>query len=42
MTALGISGSKLTVIRDASRLAPDQTPGPVTAAILAHLRATAG
>ena len=36
-TALGIAESRLTVIRGASHLAPYQTPGPVTAAILGHL-----
>jgi 3-oxoadipate enol-lactonase len=36
-TALGIAGSRLAVIRGASHLAPYQCPGPVTAAILAHL-----
>ena len=36
-TALGITGSRLTVIRGASHLALYQTPGPVTAAILGHL-----
>jgi len=36
-TALGIADSRLTVIRGTSHLAPYQTPGPVTAAILAHL-----
>ena len=35
--ALGIADSRLTVIRGASHLAPYQTPGPVTAAILGHL-----
>jgi pimeloyl-ACP methyl ester carboxylesterase len=38
-TAIGISGSRLTVIRGTSHLAPYQTPGPVTDAILAHLTA---
>jgi len=42
MTALGISDSRLTVIRGTSHLAPYQTPGPVTGAILAHLRSTVG
>jgi 3-oxoadipate enol-lactonase len=37
MTADGITGSRLRVIRGTSHLAPYQTPGPVTAAILAHL-----
>lgn len=36
-TAIGISDSRLTVIRGTSHLAPYQTPGPVTAAIAAHL-----
>jgi len=36
-TALGIPDSRLTVIRGTSHLAAYQTPGPVTAAILAHL-----
>ena len=36
-TALGIAGSRLRVIRGTSHLAPYQTPGPVTAAILGHL-----
>lgn len=35
--ALGIADSRLTVIRGTSHLAAYQTPGPVTAAILAHL-----
>jgi pimeloyl-ACP methyl ester carboxylesterase len=37
MTAAGITDSRLRVIRGASHLAPYQTPGPVTAAILGHL-----
>ena len=37
MTASGIAGSRLRVIRGASHLAPYQTPGPVTDAILRHL-----
>jgi 3-oxoadipate enol-lactonase len=37
-TAIGIPDSRLVVVRGASHLAPYQTPGPVTAAILAHLR----
>jgi 3-oxoadipate enol-lactonase len=41
-TALGITGSRLTVVRGTSHLAPYQTPGPVTAAILGHLRQTVG
>ena len=36
-TALGIADSRLTVICGTSHLAPYQTPGPVTAAILSHL-----
>jgi 3-oxoadipate enol-lactonase len=36
-TALGITGSRLRVIRGTSHLAPYQTPGPITAAILSHL-----
>jgi 3-oxoadipate enol-lactonase len=40
MTAIGIPGSRLKVIRGASHLAPYQTPGPVTDAILAHLAAS--
>jgi hypothetical protein len=36
-TALGITDSRLTVIRGTSHLALCQTPGPVTAAILGHL-----
>jgi 3-oxoadipate enol-lactonase len=42
MTAAGITGSRLRVIRGASHLAPYQTPGPVTAEILGHLGATVG
>jgi 3-oxoadipate enol-lactonase len=37
MTASGIARSRLRVIRGASHLAPYQTPGPVTDAILGHL-----
>ncbi len=37
MTAAGIADSRLRVIRGASHLAPYQMPGPVTAAIRAHL-----
>jgi 3-oxoadipate enol-lactonase len=37
MTASGIADSRLRVIRGTSHLAPYQTPGPVTAAILGHL-----
>ena len=40
MTASGIAGSRLRVIRGASHLAPYQVPGPVTAAIQAHLAAS--
>ncbi len=40
MTAIGIAGSRLRVIRGASHLAPYQVPGPVTAAIRAHLAAS--
>src|ERR1700722_18664540 len=40
MTATGIADSRLRVIRGASHLAPYQTPGPVTAAIRAHLSAS--
>jgi 3-oxoadipate enol-lactonase len=36
-TALGITDSRLTVIRGTSHLAPYQTPGPITAALLGHL-----
>jgi 3-oxoadipate enol-lactonase len=36
-TARGIADSRLTVVRGTSHLAAYQTPGPVTAAILAHL-----
>jgi 3-oxoadipate enol-lactonase len=36
-TALGIAGSRLRVIRGTSHLAPYQTPGPITDAILGHL-----
>ena len=39
-TALGIAESRLTVIRGSAHLAPYQTPGPVNAAILAHLADT--
>jgi 3-oxoadipate enol-lactonase len=42
MTAAGITGSRLRVVRGASHLAPYQTPGPVTDAMRAHLRATVG
>jgi 3-oxoadipate enol-lactonase len=41
-TAAGIAHSRLRVIRGASHLAPYQTPGPVTAAILGHLSSTPG
>jgi pimeloyl-ACP methyl ester carboxylesterase len=37
MTASGITDARLRVIRGTSHLAPYQTPGPVTAAILSHL-----
>ena len=37
MTAAGITDSRLRVVRGTSHLAPYQTPGPVTAAILGHL-----
>lgn len=40
MTASGIADSRLRVIRGASHLAPYQVPGPVTAAIRAHLAAS--
>ena len=40
MTASGIADSRLRVIRGTSHLAPYQTPGPVTAAIRAHLAAS--
>ncbi len=40
MTASGIADSRLRVIRGASHLAPYQVPGPVTAAIQAHLAAS--
>ncbi len=40
MTASGITDSRLRVIRGTSHLAPYQTPGPVTAAIRAHLAAS--
>jgi 3-oxoadipate enol-lactonase len=40
VTAAGIADSRLTVIRGTSHLAPYQTPGPVTGAILAHLAAS--
>jgi len=36
-TAIGIADSRLRVIRGTAHLAPYQTPGPVTAAILGHL-----
>ena len=36
-TALGIAASRLRVIRGTSHLAPYQTPGPITDAILGHL-----
>ncbi len=37
MVATGVPDSRLRVIRGTSHLAPYQTPGPVTDAILAHL-----
>ena len=40
MTAAGVTDARLRVIRGASHLAPYQTPGPVTAAIQAHLAAS--
>jgi 3-oxoadipate enol-lactonase len=40
VTAAGIADSRLAVIRGTSHLAPYQTPGPVTGAILAHLSAS--
>jgi pimeloyl-ACP methyl ester carboxylesterase len=40
VTAAGIADSWLRVIRGTSHLAPYQTPGPVTAAIRAHLAAS--
>ena len=40
VTATGIAGARLAVIRGTSHLAPYQTPGPVTGAILAHLAAS--
>jgi 3-oxoadipate enol-lactonase len=40
VTATGIPDARLMVIRGTSHLAPYQTPGPVTAAILAHLAAS--
>jgi 3-oxoadipate enol-lactonase len=39
-TALGIAGSRFTVIRGASHFAHLQTPGPVTDALLRHFTAT--
>jgi 3-oxoadipate enol-lactonase len=42
MTASGIARSRLSVIRGTSHLAPYQTPGPVTDAVLAHLGSTVG
>lgn len=38
LTARGITGSRLTVIRGASHFAHFQAPGPVTNALLAHFR----
>ena len=40
-TALGIAGSRLTVVRGASHLAHYEKPGPVTDALLRHFLATA-
>lgn len=40
VTASGIADSRLTVIRGTSHLAPYQTPGPVTGAIIEHLAAS--
>jgi pimeloyl-ACP methyl ester carboxylesterase len=39
LTALGIKGSRLTVIRGASHFAHFQAPGPVTGALAAHFQA---
>jgi pimeloyl-ACP methyl ester carboxylesterase len=41
ITALGIQGSRLAVVRGASHFAHFETPGPVTDALLRHFRATA-
>jgi 3-oxoadipate enol-lactonase len=41
ITALGIQGSRLAVMRGASHFAHFETPGPVTDALLRHFRATA-
>ena len=41
ITALGITGSRLTVVRGASHFAHFETPGPVTDALLRHFRASA-
>jgi len=41
VTARGISGSRLVVVRGASHFAHWETPGPVTDALLRHFRATA-
>jgi 3-oxoadipate enol-lactonase len=40
VTALGIKGSRLAVVRGASHFAHFETPGPVTDALLRHFRAT--
>jgi pimeloyl-ACP methyl ester carboxylesterase len=39
-TARAIGGAAFTVIRGTSHLAPYETPGPVTAALLSHFQAT--
>jgi 3-oxoadipate enol-lactonase len=38
LTARGVAGSRLTVIRGASHFAHFQAPGPVNSALLAHFR----
>jgi 3-oxoadipate enol-lactonase len=40
ITALGIKGSRLAVVRGASHFAHFETPGPVTDALLRHFRQT--
>jgi 3-oxoadipate enol-lactonase len=40
ITARGIAGSRLVVVRGASHFAHYETPGPVTDALLGHFRAT--
>jgi 3-oxoadipate enol-lactonase len=40
ITARGITGSRLVVVRGASHLAHYETPGPVTDALLGHFRTT--